>query len=209
MQQKIMFDFGNVVFDTSFDNIFKYWSVCLKTNKSEIEKKFTKDFAYFSFCQGLISSKEYYLHIKNDLKIEISEADFFAGWERFYSGLKPDIEQTLLGLKKLGYYLCALSNTNEIHVKYIQKHYPQILNQFDRIFYSNEMNVRKPDKKTFQIVLDFLKCDSRQFIFLDDKEENINAAEALGFNCILVKNSIQMKNELMKALKINIFHSGH
>lgn len=49
--------------------------------------------------------------------------------------------------------------------------------------------LRKPDKKAFELILERLKVRPEESIFIDDKQENIDAAEKLGIKTILFENN--------------------
>ena len=55
----------------------------------------------------------------------------------------------------------------------------------DGAFYSYQMGVAKPDPRFFQIILDELGCDPRTTLFIDDVDENVEAARALGIQAVL------------------------
>ena len=51
---------------------------------------------------------------------------------------------------------------------------------FSRHYISYEIGHLKPDAKAFQHAIDDLNCPPEQILFLDDREENIEAARNLG-----------------------------
>jgi len=92
----------------------------------------------------------------------------------------------------------VLSNTNEIHIPIFEKKFQNALKCFEKRFYSNEIHARKPEIRAFEIVLDYLKISPEKIIFLDDKQKNIEIANSIGMNGILVENFEQMRKELRK-----------
>lgn len=52
---------------------------------------------------------------------------------------------------------------------------------FDSVVLSNEVGLRKPDARIFQLVLDRLELAAEECVFADDTEENLEAAVSLGF----------------------------
>ncbi|GAB1319343.1 Alpha-D-glucose-1-phosphate phosphatase [Madurella fahalii] len=51
---------------------------------------------------------------------------------------------------------------------------------FDRVFTSGAAGMRKPELKFYCHVLDHIDLDGHQVVFIDDKEENVLAAQAAG-----------------------------
>ena len=83
---------------------------------------------------------------------------------------------------------CDLSNTNEIHLRTLfsreNKDYDEdlLLDHMDREYYSNKLEVRKPNQEIFQAVLIDNQLDPSQCLFIDDKDYNLEGAVGLGIN---------------------------
>jgi putative hydrolase of the HAD superfamily len=81
-----------------------------------------------------------------------------------------------------------LSNINEIHVDFIKKQvgktfYNRFINCFDKVYYTHEINLRKPDKEIFEYVFSDLKIKPETCFFVDDRGDNIQTAKELGVTC--------------------------
>jgi putative hydrolase of the HAD superfamily len=75
---------------------------------------------------------------------------------------------------------------------------------FDHIFISAELRLSKPDPAIFQAVIDELKQDPSELIFVDDFMENILAARDAGINAIHFQNPDQILAELAEYLDLDI-----
>jgi len=70
---------------------------------------------------------------------------------------------------------------------------------FDVIVVSNEEHLAKPDAKFFKVGLEKLgNLLPEECLFIDDQDNNINAAKELGFNIIQFEDAEQLKRELKK-----------
>ncbi len=58
---------------------------------------------------------------------------------------------------------------------------------FKEVIISSYVECAKPDKKIFKIALDKIGVQADQCVFIDDRLENINSAEELGFNIFHLK----------------------
>jgi putative hydrolase of the HAD superfamily len=58
---------------------------------------------------------------------------------------------------------------------------------FEKEYYSHKLGLRKPDKKIFGLVLNENKLDPAETLFIDDSEQNTEAASALGIQTYLFK----------------------
>jgi len=81
------------------------------------------------------------------------------------------------------YKLLLLSNTNELHIKWIEEnvgHYFEFKNCFDGFYLSHEIGMRKPDGKVYDFILQKHQLQPEQVLFIDDTKENTDAAKKLG-----------------------------
>lgn len=194
--QSVVFDLGKVVFDLSFDRVFKSWAASSGKQFDDIKSNFVFDELFDKFERNEISSEQFRTKVSQRLDIKLSDEDFDNGWCDLYLKIYNDIEKLLIGLKR-NYKLVALTNTNAIHYKVWRIKYASTLQHFEKIFCSHEIRTRKPEKKSFKIVLDYLKCIPAETIFLDDNVENIKGADKLGIATILVSSQVKMREELL------------
>jgi putative hydrolase of the HAD superfamily len=75
---------------------------------------------------------------------------------------------------------------------------------FDHIFISAELKTYKPELEIFQIVIDTLKQDPSELVFIDDFPENIIAAREAGINAIHFKDREQALADLSEYLDLDI-----
>jgi glucose-1-phosphatase len=104
-------------------------------------------------------------------------------------------------LKKNNITLAILSNTVEAHALYLTK--MGIYEGFDKIIFSHRVNLHKPDPKIFKHTLNELQVKPEEAFFVDDLQENVDAANALGMHGILFTNAKDLEKEL-KELGVKI-----
>jgi putative hydrolase of the HAD superfamily len=62
---------------------------------------------------------------------------------------------------------------------------------FDVFLSSCYLGLRKPDPKIFELALDVLQRDAEEVLFIDDRQGNCDAAEALGIHAICYQDEAQ------------------
>ena len=87
--------------------------------------------------------------------------------------------------KAKGYKLYVLSNWDAESFAVLKKMYPDLFNLFDGIVVSGEVGLMKPDPAIYQYLLETFDLDPDYTIFIDDQEENKEAAEQAGIHTIL------------------------
>ncbi len=103
----------------------------------------------------------------------------------------------LIKLRKEGYKIACISNTNFTHIRYILKKY-NLRKFFDVLVFSCDVKTRKPHPKIYKIALKRLNIKPEEAIFIDDKHENVHGAEKLGINGIIFKSNKQTVKDLAK-----------
>ena len=97
--------------------------------------------------------------------------------------LAPDLPRSaalLRALRTKGVAVHALSNFGTATLAMAEPRYP-VLTEFDRRFVSGHLGLIKPDPAIYAHVEEALGLDPATLFFIDDRPENIAAAEARGW----------------------------
>lgn len=106
----------------------------------------------------------------------------------------PGMLSLVQDLQAMGYQTAMLSNTTPMHAEVIDKlGYYQF---FCPVLLSFQIRVAKPHNRAYEILLESLERPASECIFIDDKEENVAAARALGIDAIQFFSAEQLQEEL-------------
>jgi 2-haloacid dehalogenase len=72
------------------------------------------------------------------------------------------------------------------------------LSWFKGILVSGDVGLKKPDPEIYKLLLDRYGLEANTCVFIDDRNENVKAASALGFSGIVFKNHTQLSKDLKK-----------
>jgi putative hydrolase of the HAD superfamily len=201
--KNIILDFGDVLI-----NLDKP-----ATARAMIEYGFQKntpslDALFKDYEKGLIDSSQFLDEVA--LRFPQANRDYLT---KAWNAILLDFpEHRLQFLEKLAnekeYQLFLLSNTNDLHIECVKQQmgmerFNRFKNAFDVFYLSYEMGMRKPDAEIFEFVLDENKLIAEETFFVDDVEENTNAAAQLG---IQVWN-LQVGQEDITQLKSRLHHA--
>jgi 2-haloacid dehalogenase len=176
MNSVILFDLGGVLINWNDDWLYDEISLQLNKPFNKIKTKFND--ALCSLFESKIDEGEFWnivLGPDNDIDKKIISKTFLK---------KSSINEKFLAfaksLKNNGHLIGILSNLTPETSMCIDKNQ---LKDFDYHFYSNSLKMSKPNNEIYQHVCDHIS--SKNILFIDDKQENLNAAESYGIDTIL------------------------
>lgn len=181
MIKNIIFDFGDVFINLDKEATYKELA---KLGITEINDEMMQ--RYFQYEMGLISTDAFVSYFHD--KFNISTKDLIRSWNAIlldFPSRRLKFLKELAASKK--YRLFLLSNTNELHISWIQNDwgmdlYNEFKNCFEQFYLSHEIKMRKPNSDIFEFVLNENNLVASETIFIDDTEENTNAAKELGIS---------------------------
>lgn len=98
-------------------------------------------------------------------------------------------------LREAGFRIAILSNLGEALVEHMVTKVEWV-KRFHHATWSSQLNIVKPNPAIYLHTVERLGVEPQQALFLDDKPENIRAAEALGIHGICFTNIVALAEEL-------------
>ena len=193
---KFLFDLGGIFFDWHpkyyFINVFK--------------SKKKMDYFLNNIC-----NHEWNLKQDAGRKIKEAEEELISKFPKYSKEIKSyypnhrnmirkvyqDSVEMLFVLKQKNYLCYVLSNWSAETFIGMTDDYP-FLKQFDGFLISGEVKLAKPSKEIYELAISKFKLIPEKTIFVDDRLENINTANSLGFNTVHLKNPNTIKEKLKK-----------
>ncbi len=178
MINTIIFDFGDI-----FINLDKKTTMDGFKNLGLKEWNEELDQLNIQFEKGNISRNEFLAgfqkHIPNASIEEIQDV-----WNTILADF-PLYRLEFLQMLSKKYRLFLLSNTDSIHIETFEQRvgssfYGDFYQCFEKVYFSFEMGMRKPDAEIYQALLNQHELQPKRTLFVDDKKENTDAAAALG-----------------------------
>ncbi len=177
----IIFDLGGVLIEITPDRFYQNMS-----KEINIPVEFIQSYKE-SMALGYKEPEIIINEFINKYGLNITSDYFIKKFVELYIGKKIDgMFEFVKELKKEGYKIGLLSNTNKLHINYL-KHKFSNFKDFDAVFYSYEIHINKPSLDAYRYVLEKLKVEPNKILFIDDTYENIKSAESLGIECIQVR----------------------
>lgn len=191
--QNIIFDLGGVIIDIDPQRSFKALSAFYQGEQSHKQLLGENIQLFLNYEKGWISDAEFRTGIRELTdNPAVSDEEIDEAWNSMLLHIPVERLQILERLKSR-YKTYVLSNTNAIHVaafnKIIEKNSGKanINHFFDKVYYSHELKLRKPEPDIYRYVIDDHKLNVGATLFVDDRLENIEAAAAAGLQTFHVQ----------------------
>jgi putative hydrolase of the HAD superfamily len=193
----VVFDYAGVVAgDTASkfdDNISKITGVSVKDYKQ----------VYYRHNDlhntGIISWEELWKRVLIDLN-KVSLLDEVLKFTRNPKKINKSVIKLIEELKSRGYKVALLSNYSNEGGRRMREvlHLDKV---FDLILISGEIGLAKPHPDIYLYLMEKLKLQSTEIVFIDDSPKNIKTAKELGIATILCENPKDLNYQL-KAMGI-------
>lgn len=171
----VLLDVGNVLLKINWHNSLKL--IDIPKEDAEVFLKIGESPLFHKYEAGLVSCEEFRLELCQKLNTNFSPEKFNHIWCACFDG---DIEGVPELVKQVSKKvpLFTLSNTNEAHYQHF-KGMP-VFAHFEELLTSHKFKCRKPDPLIYQKAIARLNLKPEEILFVDDLEENLEAAKKLG-----------------------------
>jgi epoxide hydrolase-like predicted phosphatase len=189
--KNIIFDLGGVILDLSADHTLQSFSDLSGRTKNEVEKIFHSTPEFLVYEKGGMTDDEFRDFVRQVYKINAPDSALDKSWNAMLRAMPLD-KLSLLDKLKTKYNVFLLSNTNNIHLDYINKvMMPAVSDRvlddyFHRAYYSHLMFMRKPDAEIFERVMNDNDLKPSETLFLDDNASNVAGAASVGIQTVHV-----------------------
>jgi putative hydrolase of the HAD superfamily len=188
--RNLIFDLGGVILDLSVESTLDEFSRISGFPKDKVKQIFSTSPEFNVYEKGGMNDLQFRAFISQTYAPHATDEQIDKAWNTMLKGL-PTIKLDLLTSLKNYYRLFLLSNTNGIHLDYINRNLlPSSAKSLDDYFhvayYSHRMLKRKPDAEIYEQVLAENNLKASETLFLDDNLSNIEAAKALGIQTVHV-----------------------
>ena len=196
MIKNIVFDFGDIFINLDKEATFKELA---KLGVSQITEEMM--LVAHQYEKGEISTNDFIDFFYD--KFAVEKTDLVNAWNAILLDFplhRLAFLKTLVASNK--YRLFLLSNTNELHINWIQNDwgnalYKEFKSCFEQFYLSHEIGFRKPNADIYEFVLKENDLLASETFFIDDTLENTIAAEKLG---IKTWNLIPGKEDVVELL---------
>jgi putative hydrolase of the HAD superfamily len=207
MIQTLIFDLGGVVITLDQSQAVRRFEALGLKDASEQLNAYTQDGIFGDLEGGKIDAETFRRELSLLTGRDVTHQECAHAWQGYAKDVPQRNLDALKRLRKEGYRLLLLSNTNPYMMEWVdstafdgQGH--SIRHYFDAIYLSYEMKLMKPDGTFFRRVLMAEQVPPSSCLFLDDGPRNVASASQIGINTLCPKNGEDWTKELFAMLGI-------
>ena len=192
--EAVIFDFGNVI--CNFDVSLFIAGLSRKSGRTPDELRVVMpgiNTLAVQYETGTVTSDQFFERLCALAGITISRDDFIHAYTGIFSPIAESF--ALVRALKQTHKLGLLSNTNEWH--YLRCIRPlDIFPLFDAVTLSFEVGAMKPSPATYNDMLRKLRLPPEECAYIDDMQENVDAAAQLGLRAVRFVDPEQLRTAL-------------
>jgi glucose-1-phosphatase len=192
MLKNIIFDLGGVILGLAVPRTIAGFSGLSGLPPATVTDLFRNSPGFLAFEKGEITENEFRDFVRDLYKINSTDAELDECWNAMLLTIPYEKLELLTALKSK-YNTFLLSNTNTIHLDFINENIIPSMNgirslddYFHKTYYSHLMKKRKPDSEIFLQVLEENGLAASETLFLDDNSDNIEGAKLVGLQTAFV-----------------------
>ncbi|HHG8239257.1 TPA: HAD family hydrolase [Streptococcus pneumoniae] len=196
----IIFDLGNVLIEWNKEKILS--KICKNDLEYNLFNKFVfQSNLWIDLDNGKISLEFLENQLIDEMGHQYQDQIHELVWNWFnYVYLYDEVYELIKQLKKKNFQIYVLSNTSSIFHILLDSILSKVSSVLDGYVISCEVKMMKPQKEIYLSLVNKYQLDIKDCIFLDDLEENVEAARTLGIKAFQIKERKEISNILKDLL---------
>ena len=206
--KKIAFDFGGVIIRQNQQQAVERFKQIGLLDAEERLGAYTQQGIFGQLEEGKITAEDFRWQLSLLIGRAVTIEDCSYAWRGYCDGLPQRNLDALQRLRREGYGLSILSNTNPFMMGWalsqdFDGNEHSLADYVDALYLSYQMKVMKPSAEIFRRVLEAESVRPEELLFVDDSSHNISAAQELGIATFQAVNGEDWTEELFQLLRLS------
>lgn len=208
MLPHLLFDYGGVIINIDYQRTVEAVRRLSRTGHGAEFTQASQAGLFDAFETGHLSPAEFRAGLRTHYDLEATDAELDAAWHAMLLDVPAERLALLANLRHQGYQTALLSNTNALHIEEINRRLAAayglqhgIADCLDRVFYSQEVGLRKPGEAIFQHVLREMNWQPEDVLFIEDSPQHVATARRLGLRGLHLAPPLTLTAALPAALR--------
>lgn len=205
--KRIAFDFGGVIIRQNQQQAVERFKQIGLLDAEERLGAYTQQGIFGQLEEGKITAEDFRWQLSLLIGRAVTIEDCSYAWRGYCDGLPQRNLEALQRLRREGYGLSILSNTNPFMMGWalsqdFDGNGHSLADYVDALYLSYQMKVMKPSAEIFRRVLEAEGVRPEELLFVDDSSHNISAAQELGIATFQPVNGEDWTAELFQLLRL-------
>jgi glucose-1-phosphatase len=186
----VIFDIGRVLIRIDVNRATKRMASRLSLSAKELWSAIEKDPRWKDWQEGRILARDWHLHIKQRFGGSATFEQFVETWNQVLDP-EPILGKELFEKLSKKHRLALLSNTDPIHVEFMEKRY-EFFSYFPARVYSCAVGATKPSPIIYREALRACRVRAEEALYIDDIAAYVEAAQRLGMAGVQFRSPEQL-----------------
>ena len=194
----IIFDLGGVVVNIDYMKTQKAFEALALSSFGKVYSQAEQTGVFDQYEKGLIHTATFRDKLRQLVpSLTLSDKGIDDAWNAMILDTPSHRLAALAGIKS-SFRTFLLSNTNELHINYYHNQLATLYGKanlndyFEKVYYSYQIHLRKPDVEIFEYVIRENKLDAKRTLFIDDTIRHIQSAKSIGFQTLHIDSSLTL-----------------
>jgi FMN phosphatase YigB (HAD superfamily) len=205
----LLFDFGGVIIDIDYIRTPNALRRLSRAGSTVDFSQASQGELFDKVETGQVSPAEFRQGLRELYELEGTDEEIDEAWGALLLDV-PAERLALIGeLRRKGHQTALLSNTNSLHIGQVNQRLAQqygfkngIADCLDRVFYSQEVGLRKPGEEIFHHALREMNWQAADTLFIEDSPQHIATARRLGLRVLHLAPPLTLTTALPEALRV-------
>ena len=152
------------------------------------------------YDRGTLSGTQYWRNIARDVGFRLHDHCLRALKHldvEMWTELNPPMVEWAQRLKQAGYKIGILSNIGDAMEQGVRAKFAWV-DEFTHATWSHTLKMRKPEPEIYAAAAQGLGVEPREVLFIDDREDNITGARAVGMRGVVYGHHGEFERELKR-----------
>ena len=208
MLPHLLFDFGGVIIDIDYARTPEALRRLSRAGSTVEFSQASQAALFDQFEAGQLTPAEFRAGLRAAYELEATDAELDAAWHAMLLNVPAERLAYIAELRARGHQTALLSNTNALHIGEINQRLAAqyglrhgIADCLDRVFYSQEVGLRKPGEAIFQHALREMNWRAADTLFIEDSPQHVATARRLGLRVLHLAPPLSLTTALPEALR--------
>ena len=178
----VVFDLGKVLLDFDYALAARRFAPLTPFSAEAIKTNLVGVDLLHRYEVGELTTPRFFQEIQKTFRYRGDFAQFARDFGDIFTEI-PEIIRLHARVRQQGLPTFILSNTNELAVEHIRRHYPFFAG-FEGYVLSYEQRSMKPEPRIYEVLEEMSGAARDQIVYIDDHRPNVEAALARGWQAV-------------------------